>query len=65
MIATPDQQVPTWWWTLGLALASLLAVICSWAVFKERMPFYQPVVGKELSVRIRLCFHTLQECYSL
>jgi hypothetical protein len=48
-VATPDEQVPRWWWMSGLVVASFLAVICSWAIFKDRMPFYQPLVGNKFS----------------
>lgn len=47
--AREEEKVPTWWWALGLVLASLLAIICSWAIFKERMPFYQPLLGNLFS----------------
>jgi len=51
--ATPEQQVPTWWWAVGLLFASALAVVCTWGVFRQygdRIPFYQPIVGVALAL---------------
>jgi len=43
-------QVPTWWWVVGLVIASVVCVLCSWGIFQTRMPFYQPIIGVLLSL---------------
>eukprot|EP01127_Copromyxa_protea_P015255 TRINITY_DN435_c0_g1_i1.p1 TRINITY_DN435_c0_g1~~TRINITY_DN435_c0_g1_i1.p1 ORF type:complete len:657 (+),score=104.12 TRINITY_DN435_c0_g1_i1:100-2070(+) len=50
--ATPEQQVPTWWWATGLVFASALAVVCTWGIFRDRIPFYQPIIGVFLSLLV-------------
>lgn len=52
--APPNEQVPSYWWMIGLLVSSVLAVVFTWLVFRPRIPFYQPIVGLLFSLLVSI-----------